>query len=135
MLHTGEVRLGWVGKQVVVLAPHVGQVAGQQPLVDAQLRWKARHVGGLSASRPRKLADAVDRVVVVEGQQETYVVVDACSEDPAHLRLLGWHHSWNDDAERSPCAERGRVAGVPRPDGGVEHGASGTINLVDNAAT
>ena len=38
MLHTGEVRLGWIGKEVVVLAPHVGQVAGQHPLVDAQLR-------------------------------------------------------------------------------------------------
>jgi hypothetical protein len=35
VLDAGEVRLGGVGEQIVVLARDLGQVAGQQLLVDA----------------------------------------------------------------------------------------------------
>jgi hypothetical protein len=70
VLDAGEVRLGRVGDQVVVLAADLGQVAGKQALVDAQLRGTARHVGRLGAAGASELANPVDRVVVVEGEQE-----------------------------------------------------------------
>ena len=66
VLDAGEVRLGRVGEQVVVLAADFGQVARQQLLVDAQIGRLARHVGRLGAAGARELADPVDRVVVVE---------------------------------------------------------------------
>ena len=70
VLDAGEVRLGRVGEEVVVLAADLGQVARQQLLVDAQLGRLARDVGRLGAAGAGELADAVDRVVVVEGEQE-----------------------------------------------------------------
>ena len=70
VLDAGEVRLRRVGEQVVVIARRVGQVARQQVLVDAQVGRDARHVRGLGAAGASELADPVDRVVVVEGQQE-----------------------------------------------------------------
>jgi len=70
LLHAGEVRLGRVGEQVVVLAADLGQVARQQRLVHAQIGRLARDVGRLGAAGARELTDAVDGVVVVEGEQE-----------------------------------------------------------------
>jgi len=67
MLDAGEVRLGRVGEQVVVLAADLGQVARQQALVDPQLRRDARDVARLGAAGAGELPDPVDRVVVVEG--------------------------------------------------------------------
>ena len=53
-----------------MLAADLGQVARQQLLVDAQVARLARDVGRLGAAGAGELADAVDRVVVVEGEQE-----------------------------------------------------------------
>ena len=52
------------------------QIARQQTLVDAQLRRLARNVGRLGAARSRELADAVDGIVVVEGEQEAVAGVE-----------------------------------------------------------
>jgi hypothetical protein len=70
VLDAREVRLGRVGKQVVVIADRVGQVARQQLLVDPQVGQDARDIGRLGVAGAGELADAVDRVVVVEGEQE-----------------------------------------------------------------
>lgn len=64
----GEVRLRRVGEQVVVLAADLGQVAGQQLLVNAQVGRLARHIRRLGAVCSRELADPVHGVVVVEGE-------------------------------------------------------------------
>jgi hypothetical protein len=71
VLDAGEVRLRGIGEQVVVIAGRLGQVARQQVAIDAQVRRDARHVGRLGPANARELADPVDRVVVVEGQQES----------------------------------------------------------------
>jgi hypothetical protein len=54
----------------VVLAADLGQIARQQRLVHTQVGRLARDVRRLGASGARELADAVDGVVVVEGEQE-----------------------------------------------------------------
>ena len=76
LLDAREVRLRRVGEEVVVIAGRVGQVARQQSLVEAQVGCHAGHVGGLRAPCTRELADAVDRVVVVEGQKEAVARVE-----------------------------------------------------------
>ena len=70
VMRAGEVRLRGEGEEVVVIAGRVGQVARQQALVHAQIGRDARHVGRLRAPGAGELADAVDRIVVVEGEQE-----------------------------------------------------------------
>ena len=60
----------------MVIARGVGQVARQQLLVDAQIGRDARHVRGLGAPGARELADPVDGVVVVEGEQEAVAGVE-----------------------------------------------------------
>ena len=54
----------------MVIAGGFREIARQQALVDAQVGCDARDVGRLGATRARKLADAVDRIVVIEGEQE-----------------------------------------------------------------
>ena len=76
VLDAGEVRLRGVREQVVVIADRVGQIAREQPFVDPQLGGDARNVGGLSAVGTRELTDAIDRVVVVEREQETVAVME-----------------------------------------------------------
>ena len=76
VLNAGEVRLRRVGEQVVVVAGGVSQVARQQVLIHAQLGGDARDVGRLGAARACELADSVDRVVVVEREQEPIAVVE-----------------------------------------------------------
>ena len=70
MVDAGEVRLRRIGEQVVVRAAELGEIAGQEALVDAQLGCGARHVGRLGAAGAGELAHAVHRVVVVEGEEE-----------------------------------------------------------------
>ena len=53
-----------------MIARGVGQVAREQLLVDAQIGRHAWHVSGLGAPCAGELADPVDGVVVVEGEQE-----------------------------------------------------------------
>ena len=70
VLDAGEVRLRRIGEQVVVLAGDLGQVARQQFLADSQLGCLARDVDRFSAAGAGEFADPVDRVVVVEAEQE-----------------------------------------------------------------
>jgi hypothetical protein len=70
VLDAGEVGLGWVGEQVVLVADNLGEVAREQLSVDAELGRLARDVAGLGAAGAREFADPVDRVVVVEGKEE-----------------------------------------------------------------
>jgi hypothetical protein len=70
VLDAGEVRLRGIGEQVVVIARRLSQVPGEQALVDAEIGRDAGHVGGHGTAGARELADAVDRVMVVEGRQE-----------------------------------------------------------------
>ena len=60
-----ETRTGWRARDRP--APEARSVAGD---VDAQLRHGQRRVVDRRALRARELADAVDRVVVVDGQQQ-----------------------------------------------------------------
>ena len=73
VMDAGEVRLRREGEQVVVDARHLGEIAREASFVDPQLGRGARHVGRLGAASTGELADAVDRVVVVEGQQEPVI--------------------------------------------------------------
>jgi hypothetical protein len=68
VLDAGKVRLRGVGEEVVVLAVDLAQVARQQLLVDAQVGRLAGDVRRFGAAGARELADAVDGVVVVEGE-------------------------------------------------------------------
>jgi hypothetical protein len=70
MLDAGEVRLRRIGEQVVMLAADLDQVARQQALIDAQIGCDAGDVARLGAAGAGELADPVDRVVIVEGEQE-----------------------------------------------------------------
>jgi hypothetical protein len=115
MLDAGEVRLRRIGEQVVVLAADLGQVAGKQLRVDAQVGRLARHVGRLGAAGARELADPVDGVVVVEGEQEAVTAAE-------RVRLA-------DQAQRA-----GRVRGEDRDvlvrcgAEGVEHGCTHVLD-------
>ena len=70
MLNSGEVRLGWKGEEVV--ATLLGEAPGgvQQRFRDPHLRRSDRNIGGPRPVGPVEFADAVDRVVIVEGQEE-----------------------------------------------------------------
>jgi hypothetical protein len=76
VLNAGEVRLRRVGEQVVVIADGVAQVAREQALVDAQIGGHTGYVRGLGPAGARELADPVDRVVVVEGEQKAIAGVE-----------------------------------------------------------
>ena len=91
VLHAGEVRLRGVGEQVVVIAEGVGQVARQQALVHAQIGRDARDVGRLGAAGAGELADAVDRVVVVEREQEAIPGVEGVglADEPQRAGRVG----------------------------------------------
>jgi hypothetical protein len=71
VVRAGEVGLRGVGEQAVVIARGIGQVARQQALVHTEIGRGARDVGRLGAAGTGELANPVDRVVVVEGEQET----------------------------------------------------------------
>jgi len=70
MLHTREVRLRRIREQVVVVADRVGEISREHALVDTQIGRDAGYVRGVGAARARELTDAVDRVVIVEREQE-----------------------------------------------------------------
>jgi hypothetical protein len=95
VLDAGEVRLRGVREQVVVIANRVGQMTREQPFVDPQLGGDARNVGGLSAVGTRELTDAIDRVVVVEREQETVAVMEGVplavplADQPQRLGCVG----------------------------------------------
>ena len=59
-----------------MIARGLGQIAGQQRLVDAQSGRDGGHVGRLGAPGACELADAVDRVVIVEREQEAVAGVE-----------------------------------------------------------
>ena len=66
VLDAGEVGLRREREQVAAAGPRVVEVALEQPVGDAQVGRLERDVRGLRALRAGELADAVDRVVVVE---------------------------------------------------------------------
>ena len=76
MLDAGEVGLRGIREQVVVVPARGGEVAREDALVDPQVGGDARHVGDLRAAGTNELADAVDRVVVVDRQQEAVAGVE-----------------------------------------------------------
>ncbi len=69
MLDAGEVGLRRVGEEVVAARAGVVEVAVEHVAGDAQVGRLERHVRGLHALGAGELADAVDRVVVVEQGQ------------------------------------------------------------------
>src|SRR5258708_6930088 len=69
VLYTAEVGLGRVGKQVKVLRTSLIESMNQLSLVHTEVRSYNRHICEGCPFRFGKLADAVDRVVVIEGEQ------------------------------------------------------------------
>jgi hypothetical protein len=70
VLDAGEVRLRWVREQVVAVGGDVVEIALEQPVRNPKIRRLERHIRRPGALRPRKLADPIDRVVVIERGQE-----------------------------------------------------------------
>ena len=69
MLDAGEVGLGRVGKEVVGLRVDLIQQGSDFLVIDAHLRRDHRRVGDDGAMGAGKLADAIDRIMVVKGEQ------------------------------------------------------------------
>jgi hypothetical protein len=74
-----------------VLARRLGQVSRQQARIDPQVGGDARHVGRLGAAGARELADPVNRVVVVERQQEAIAGTERIrlADQPQRTRRIG----------------------------------------------
>src|SRR4051812_41462320 len=102
MLDAGEVGLRRVGEEVVPVRARVVEVALEQPVGNAEIGSLERNVRGRRTLCTGELADAVDRVVVVERRQETAVLAElegltdqsqrtrrVGSEDAGVLTLLG----------------------------------------------
>ena len=70
MLNPGEVRLRGIREEIVAAAVRRIEVVIQHRFIHAQLGRDHGHVGGSRAPQAVEFANAVHRVVVVEGQQE-----------------------------------------------------------------
>ena len=70
MLHAGEVGLGGEGQQVVSVRLRRSQDATRARSLDSQFRGDHGDVGDQGPLAPGKLADAIDRVVVIGGEGE-----------------------------------------------------------------
>jgi hypothetical protein len=97
MLHAAEVGLCGISQQVVRRRVRLGQVRGEKRRIDAQVAAAHRDVVHGRAPAAGILADAVDGVVVVEGEGVA----------SARLEWIGFAHQFQ-------CA-----AGIRREDGGV----------------
>ena len=69
VLDTGEIGLGGVGEQVVLPRDRRVQTRFERFSIDPQIREADRNIGHFGTPGVGIFADAVDRVVVVEGQQ------------------------------------------------------------------
>src|SRR6266700_1869981 len=69
MLHARDVRLGGVGKQVRVFRTSLIERTEEKLLVHPQIGWLDGHIREARSFAMSKLTDAVDGVVVIEGEE------------------------------------------------------------------
>src|SRR5579883_814203 len=69
VLHAGDIGLGRVGKQIGLAGVSLRQQAVQLGLMNAQIRWRKRHISDGGASSPGKFANAIHRVMIIKGEQ------------------------------------------------------------------
>jgi hypothetical protein len=81
MAHARVVRLRRVGEQARRAGGQAIELAHDGLAVDPQRRRGQRQVGRFAARGPRELADAVDRVVVVGGEEQAAAVTERVGPD------------------------------------------------------
>ena len=69
VLHTGKIGLGRKGEEIGAVGIRLIEQCLEPLLIDAQIGNGDGRVFDAGASNARELPDAVDRVVIVEGQQ------------------------------------------------------------------
>jgi hypothetical protein len=69
MLHARDVRLSRVGEQVRVFRTSLIKRTEEKPLVHPQIGWHDGHIREARSFAMSKLTDAVDGVVVIEGEE------------------------------------------------------------------
>ena len=69
VLHGGEIGLGRISKQVGAAGRALVQITRQHGLIHTHIRECHRYIGHVRPLDMGELADAVDRIVVIKGQQ------------------------------------------------------------------
>jgi hypothetical protein len=69
MLHARDVRLGGIGKQVMVFRTSLIERREEKLLVHPHIVWNDGHIREARSFAMSKLRDVVDGVVVIEGEQ------------------------------------------------------------------
>ena len=70
VLRAGEVRLGWICKETRASATAALEMRNEFCIVHPHVRQHAWHIGGPAAFCACELANPVDRIVIVEGQEQ-----------------------------------------------------------------